>query len=172
MIYTIILDQFISTGYFTSIDVCGGENLQPFEAFASLYRKAEKHHLTKIMHVGETGPAEDIIRAVEVLELNEIHHGINAIHSNTALQFLANNNIQLNVCPSSNVMLGYAKNYSEHPIKVLYENGINVTINTDDLLIFDSSIENEYLMLYKSGALDAEQLNAIRKQGLNGNRKK
>ena len=37
--------------------------------------------------------------------------------------------------------------------------------------IFDSSIENEYLMLYKSGALDAEQLNAIRKQGLNGNRK-
>ena len=63
------------------------------------------------------------------------------------------------------------KVYGEHPIKVLYENGINVTINTDDLLIFDSSIENEYLMLYKSGALDAEQLNAIRKQGLNGNRK-
>ena len=60
--------------------------MQPFEAFASLYRKAEKYHLTKIMHVGETGPAEDIIRAVEVLELNEIHHGINAIHSNTALQ--------------------------------------------------------------------------------------
>lgn len=165
------IDQFISTGYFKSIDVCGGENLQPFEAFASLYRKAEKYHLTKIMHVGETGPAEDIIRTVEVLGLNEIHHGINAIHSNTALQFLANNNIQLNVCPSSNVMLGYAKNYGEHPIKVLYENGINVTINTDDLLIFDSSIENEYLMLYKSGALDAEQLNAIRKQGLNGNRK-
>ena len=68
-------------------------------------------------------------------------------------------------------MLGFAKDYSTHPIKILYENGIIVTINTDDLLIFDSSIENEYLMLYKSGALDAVQLNCIREQGLNGSRR-
>lgn len=57
------------------------------------------------------------------------------------------------------------------PIVILHENGIKVTINTDDLLIFDSSIENEYLMLYKSGALDAVQLNCIREQGLNGSRR-
>ena len=123
------------------------------------------------MHVGETGTADDIIRAVEILGLNEIHHGINAIHSSTVLRFLADNNIQLNVCPSSNVMLGFAKDYGTHPIVILHENGIKVTINTDDLLIFDSSIENEYLMLYKSGALDAVQLNCIREQGLNGSRR-
>ncbi len=165
------IDQYIASGYFKSIDVCGGENLQPFEAFVPLYREAEKYHLTKIMHVGETGTADDIIRAVEILGLNEIHHGINAIHSSTVLRFLADNNIQLNVCPSSNVMLGFAKDYGTHPIVILHENGIKVTINTDDLLIFDSSIENEYLMLYKSGALDAVQLNCIREQGLNGSRR-
>ena len=63
-------------------------------------------------------------------------------------------------------MLGYAPSYKDHPIKVLYENGVRVTINTDDLLIFDSSIENEYLKLYRAGNLGAEQLDEIRKIGL------
>lgn len=162
------IDQYISSGFFKSIDVCGGENVQPFEAFLPLYRKAECYHLTKKMHVGEIGPAEDVRRAVEVLGLEEVHHGINAVTSDEVMRFLADNRIQLNVCPSSNVMLGYATDYKDHPIKVLYENGIKVTINTDDLLLFDSSIENEYLLLYQAGALSADQLDEIRMNGLNG----
>ena len=160
------IDQYISSGFFKSIDVCGGENVQPFEAFLPLYRKAERYHLTKKMHVGEIGPAEDVRRAVEVLGLEEVHHGINAAASVEVMRFLADNRIQLNVCPSSNVMLGYATDYKNHPIKTLYENGIRVTINTDDLLIFNSSIENEYLLLYQAGTLSAEQLNEIRQNGL------
>ncbi len=50
--------------------------------------------------------------------------------------------------------------------KVLYESGVKVTINTDDLLIFDSSIENEYLLLYRAGVLSVERLNEIRLLGL------
>ena len=160
------LDQYAHSGYFKSIDVCGGENIQPFEAFLPLYRKAEDYHMTKKMHVGETGSAEDVRRAVEVLGLSEIHHGINAYTSKDTMRFLADNHIQLNVCPSSNVMLGYVKDYKNHPIKTLVENGVTVIINTDDLLIFDSSIENEYLLLYCQGVLSAEQLDEIRRNGL------
>lgn len=122
--------------------------------------------MTKRMHVGESGSAEDVRQAVEVLGLSEIHHGINAVTSEKVMKFLADNKIQLNVCPSSNVMLGYATGYKDHPIKILYESGVKVTINTDDLLIFDSTIENEYLLLYREGALNAVQLNEIRKNGL------
>ena len=63
-------------------------------------------------------------------------------------------------------MLGYADSYKDHPIKLLYENGVKVTINTDDLLIFDSSAENEYLLLYEAGTLNAKQLDEIRINGL------
>ena len=160
------IDQYLSSGFFKSIDVCGGEGIKPFETFLPLYRKAEDYHLVKKMHVGETGSADDVRRAVEVLNLDEVHHGINASGSEEVMRFLAENRIQLNVCPSSNVMLGYASDYKDHPIRLLYENGVRVTINTDDLLIFDSSIENEYLLLYQSGTLNAEQLNEIRKNGL------
>ena len=161
------IDQYISTGFFKSIDVCGGENIQPFEAFLPLYRKAEKYHMVKRIHVGESGPAEDVMRAVEVLELDEVHHGIRAAESEMVMRFLADHKIQLNICPSSNVMLGYASSYKEHPIKALYEHGVRVTINTDDLLIFDSSIENEFRLLYQEGTLSVDQLDEIRKNGLN-----
>ena len=160
------MDQFVSDGYFRSIDVCGGENLRPIEDFLPLYRKAEQFHLIKKMHVGESGPAEDVRKAVDILGLDEVHHGIRAADSKDVMRFLAENKIQLNVCPSSNVMLGYARSFKDHPIKVLYESGVKVTINTDDLLIFDSSIENEYLLLYRAGVLNAEQLNEIRLLGL------
>ena len=160
------LDKYAEAGYFKAIDICAGENVQPFEAFLPLYRKAEEYHLTKKMHVGETGSAEDVRRAVETLGLSEVHHGINASTSKETMRFLADNHIQVNVCLSSNVMLGFAKDYKTHPIKTLVENGVRVTINTDDLLIFDSSIENEYLKLYKAGTLSAEQLEEIRQRGL------
>lgn len=161
------IDQYLSTGFFKSIDVCGGENIQPLEAFLPLYRKAARYRLIRKMHVGESGSAEDVRRAVDVLELSEVHHGINAAASKDVMRFLAENQIQLNVCPSSNVMLGYAADYRNHPIRVLYEHGVKVTINTDDLLIFDSSIENEYLLLYQAGAFSADQLDGIRMTGLN-----
>ena len=163
------IDQYISTGFFKSIDVCGGEDVRPIEDFLPLYRKAEHYHLIKRMHVGETGTADGVKRAVETLGLDEVHHGIHAFESKEVMAYLVKNNIQLNVCPSSNVMLGYAKDYKNHPIKTLYENGVKVTINTDDLLIFDSSIENEYLLLFRSGALSAEQLDDIRLFGLRAN---
>ena len=161
------IDEYISGGFFKALDICGGENVQPFEAFIPLYRKAERYGLIKRMHVGESGSAEDVRQAVDTLGLDEVHHGINAAASPSVMRFLADNHIQLNVCPSSNVMLGYAADYKDHPIRRLYDNGVSVTINTDDLLLFDSSVENEYLLLYRAGALSAEQLNDIRLNGLN-----
>ena len=165
------IDEYIKTGFFKSIDVCGGENIRPFDAFIPLYRKAEHYGLTKIMHVGESGSADDVRKSVETLGLDEVHHGIGAATSKDTMRFLADNHIQLNVCPSSNVMLGYAKDYGHHPIKTLVENGVEVTINTDDLLIFNSSIENEYRLLFNAGALSVNQLEEIRLRGLNGKRK-
>lgn len=160
------IDEYISDGFFKTIDVCGGEDIKPVEAFLPLYRKAEKYHLVKRMHVGESGTADDVRRAVDILGLDEVHHGNNAASSGEVMRYLADNHIQLNLCPSSNVMLRYVDDYNVHPIKKLYENGVKVTINTDDLLLFNSSIENEYLILYQAGTLTVDQLNDIRINGL------
>jgi len=160
------MDEYVSSGVFRSIDVCGGENVQPVEAYLPLYRKAEQYGLLKRMHAGETGSAEDVERAADVLGLDEIHHGIRAAASSRVMRMLADRGIRLNVCPTSNVMLGFVKDLASHPVRILIDNGVPVTVNTDDLLIFGSTVENEYRKLYRAGTLTAEQLDEVRLCGL------
>ena len=81
------------------------------------------------------------------------------------MRILADRKIRLNVCPASNIMLGIVSSYASHPVRTLSDNGVPVTINTDDLLIFGSSVENEYRQLYRAGTLTAAQLDEIRIQG-------
>lgn len=83
------------------------------------------------------------------------------------MKWLSDNKILLNVCPTSNIYLSRVEDYSVHPIKKLYHNGVKVTVNTDDMIIFDASVSDEFFNLYKSGALNAEELNEIRENGLN-----
>jgi len=82
------------------------------------------------------------------------------------MKWLARNKIQFNVCPTSNVMLGRVKSYIEHPIRILYDYEIPITINSDDMLIFNQSVSQEYLNLYKCGLMTVEELDCIRKRGL------
>lgn len=117
-------------------------------------------------HVGEWGTAKDVVQAVNQLHLDEVQHGIAAAQSVETMEFLKEKKIRLNITPSSNVFLGRVNNFKEHPISVLFRNGIDVTVNSDDVLIFDSDVSKEYLRLYQSGCLTAEELNEIRLNGL------
>lgn len=160
------VDEILSYNWFKSIDICVDEFAQPIKNFKKIYRKAEESDLRLKAHVGEFGTADDVMEAVEELELDEVHHGIAAAKSAYIMKWLANHKIQLNICPSSNVMLGRVKSYASHPIKKLYDYGIPVTINTDDLLIFNQTVSQEYLNIFEAGLMTAEELNEIRGTGL------
>ncbi len=160
------LSHFWGCKAFYSIDLYGDELAQPIENFKPIYRRAKAEGLRLKAHVGEWGTAEDVRRAVECLELDEIQHGIAAVNNPSVIHFLVDNNIRLNITPSSNYFLGRVKDLQTHPIAELYRSGIDVTINSDDVLIFDSDVSKEYLRLYKCGCLGAEELEDIRNNGL------
>ena len=160
------VEELLSRNWFTSIDICGNELAQPINYFQKIYRMAQSHGIKLKAHVGEFGTADDVMKAVEVLELSEVHHGIAAVKSKKVMKWLSKHKIQLNVCPTSNIMLKRTLSYSKHPIKELFENGIPVTINTDDLLIFNSSVSEEYLKLYTNKLFSAYELEIIRATGL------
>jgi len=70
--------------------------------------------------------------------------------------------IRLNVCPSSNVALSVVENLAHHPIRTLVQNGVRVSINSDDKTLFGKSTTDEYLGLFNAGTLTAAELDAIR----------
>lgn len=160
------LSHFWGCKAFYSIDLYGDELAQPIENFRSIYRRAKSEGLRLKAHVGEWGTADDVRRAVDCLELDEVQHGIAAAEDPSVIRFLTDNHIRLNITPSSNYLLGRVEDLKKHPIAGLYRSGIDVTINSDDVLIFDSDVSKEYLRLYKCGCLNAEELDDIRKNGL------
>jgi adenosine deaminase len=160
------LDEIFSYNWFKSIDICNNEFAQPIRNFKGIYKLAKSSGLRLKAHVGEFGSADDVMEAVEELELNEVHHGIAAAKSVQIMRWLADNKIQLNVCPTSNIMLKVVDSYSSHPIRKLYDYSVPITINTDDLLIFNQSISQEYLNLYNCNLMTAEELDKIRERGL------
>lgn len=147
-------------------DLYCDEFAQPITNFKPIYRKAKEKGLLLKAHVGEWGDANSVKEAVEELELDEVQHGISAGSSPQVMNWLADHKIQLNICPTSNVMLNRVDNLKNHPIRTLFDYGVRVTINSDDILVFGQSVSKEYLDLYEAGVFSTEELNVIRKNGL------
>ena len=129
----------LELGVFETLDLSGAEGVQPIEVFQPLYRKARAAGLCLKAHVGEWGTSDDVWRAVEALDLDEVQHGIAAAASPRVMRFLADARVRLNVCPTSNVKLGRVRSLSEHPIRALFDADGRVTIGTDDPPIFGSN---------------------------------
>jgi len=160
------LSEAIETGVFRSIDMYSYEDGCDPEAVRWIYEKARAHGLKLKAHVGEYGGADEVKRTVEILQLDEVQHGIAAAESTAVMNWLADHRIRLNVCPTSNVMLGAVADLKSHPIRRLYDHGVDITINTDDLMIFGQSVSDEYLNLYRAGVFTADELEDIRLRSL------
>lgn len=156
----------IDSNVFKSIDLYGDEVKDNFERFKEYYKYAKKKGLKLKAHAGQFSDHENVKRAIEILEVDEIQHGIGAVSDQYTMDLIKERKIRLNICPSSNYILGAVKDIKKHPARKLFDNGIRITINSDDLLLFDSGVSEEYLLLYNLGLFNIEELNEIRKNSL------
>lgn len=160
--------EAVELGFFQSIDLYSRQEVCPPEVMKPLFTKARAAGMKLKAHVGEFEDAEEIRRTVEVLDLDEVQHGIAAAESVEIMRWLSENQIRLNVCPTSNVMLDGVSDLASHPIRILFDNGVPVTINTDDLMIFGQSVSEEYRNLYQADVFSADELEDIRRASLTG----
>jgi adenosine deaminase len=160
------LTPFLEAGGWRALDLCGDEHAQPIETFQPLYRACKDRGMRLKAHVGEWGTADDVWRAVEVLELDEVQHGIAAADSAQVMRFLADQGVTLNICPTSNVLLGRVGRLEDHPVRTLFDAGVRVTINSDDALVFGVGVSEEFLALHRAGVFTAAELDQIRRWSL------
>lgn len=153
----------ISSGVFSGLDIYGRELNQNLESFQELFNLANENNLKTKVHIGEFSGARTIENAIELLKPNEIQHGIRAVDSERTMAMIMENDIRLNVCPQSNLSLGSAENITNHPIRRLFDYGIKLTINTDDLLLFDATITDQFVDLLDNKIFSFLELDSIRK---------
>jgi adenosine deaminase len=112
--------------------------------FAEAFAIARSADLRLTAHSGEYLDAATIVETVEVLNLDRVGHGIRAVESEAVLRYLANRQIPLEICLSSNLALGLYPDLEAHPLSKLAAAGCQVTLGTDDPGFFGSGIAGEY----------------------------
>ena len=146
--------------YLVGFSLAGDEAGYPPEPFVEAYRVAEKAGLGCTVHAGEWAGAASVRGALE-LPITRISHGVRAIEDPALVQELARRQITLEVCPTSNVVLGVFPSYEEHPFPVLREAGIPLTLGSDDPPYFGASVGGEYAIAREYFGLDEAELVAI-----------
>ena len=146
------------------ITLGGSEHKFPPAQFAALYRLASGHGLRLSVHAGEAlGPAS-VWDAIRVLQVDRIGHGVRAIEDSSLVTYLAENQIPLEVCPTSNLRTGVFPSYEAHPLKALYDAGVPLSVNTDDPTFFVTTLTEEYRHAHQMG-LDEHAVLSIMKNG-------
>jgi adenosine deaminase len=146
--------------YVVGFSLAGDEAGYPPEPFIDAYRVAETAGLGCTVHAGEWAGADSVRGALE-LPVTRISHGVRAIEDAALVQELARRRITLEVCPTSNVVLGVFPTYEEHPFPALREAGIPLTLGSDDPPYFGASVGGEYEIARERFGLDDAELVAI-----------
>ena len=126
------------------VGIGGSEQAYPPEPFADVYAQARTHGLHVTAHAGEAAGASSIWGAIRSLQVERIGHGVRAQEDPVLLEHLAAQQIPLEMCPTSNVCTGVVTSMKEHPIRLYDQQGILVTVNTDDPTMFGTTLAQEY----------------------------
>ena len=163
-----LAEQAIELGFFQSIDLYDHQEACAPEAVEPLYAKAGAAGMKLKAHVGEFwGRGGDTADGrTACIGRSSARHWRGRVVE--VMRWLAENKIRLNVCPTSNVMLDAVTDLARHPIRLLFDYGVPVTINTDDPMIFGQSVSEEYRNLYRAGVFSADELDDIRRASLTG----
>ena len=77
------------------------------------------------------------------------------------VDYLREHQVPLELCPTSNVRLGVYADYATHPLRQLWEDGVYVTVNSDDPPLFGTDLNREYEALVDHFGFDADDLDQI-----------
>ena len=149
-----------------ALDLAGDEKGFPAIRFKQHFKLARDAGWNITVHAGEADGPHSIRQAIDELGATRIGHSVAAREEPHLMDFMANNNISIECCLTSNFQTGACTNIADHPIKTFMERGIVVTLNTDDPGVSGIEIADEYKLAREVVGLSAEQLAQIQLNGV------
>jgi len=129
--------------------------------FAAAFDRAHAAGLPSLPHAGETEGPASIWGALDSLHAVRIGHGVRCFEDPALVAYLRDNQIPLDVSPTSNVCLKVAPSFAEHPLPQLLVEGLYVTINSDDPPLFSTTLTGEYLKIAAVFGFDRPQIEEL-----------
>ena len=128
----------------------------PPAKFRRVYARAGELGLHRVAHAGEEGGAASVTEALDLLHIERVDHGIQAIDDPALMDRLARAGTPLTMCPLSNVRLRCVDTLADHPLPAFLEAGVLVTVNSDDPAYFGGYANANYEALQGTFGFSAE----------------
>lgn len=125
------------------IDLAGYEGMCPVSDFAYVFTEADKYNLPRTVHAGDSADPESGWDAL-AFGTRRIGHGHRSIEDPALVKELLEKGVTLEVCPTSNIQCQTQASYKTHPLKALFDLGVKVTINTDNMVLANVDLMHEY----------------------------
>ena len=145
-------DQIIGVGLDSS------EVGHPPSKFERVFAKAREEGFLIVAHAGEEGPAEYVWEALDLLKVNRIDHGVRSEEDPKLMARLIAEKMPLTVCPLSNLKLCVVDDMADHNIRRLLQQGVHVTVNSDDPSYFGGYMNDNFIAIAESLDLTADEL--------------
>jgi adenosine deaminase len=124
-------------------DLAGAEYDHPAKHHRKAFQLVRDNNINCTIHAGEAYGPESIAQAIHVCGAHRIGHGCRLRENGDLLHYVNDHRIPLEICPSSNVQTGAVRDIASHPLKLYFDLGIRVTVNTDNRLITDTTVSQE-----------------------------
>ena len=148
-------DQIIAIGLDSS------EVGHPPSKFERVFAKAREVGFLVVAHAGEEGPAEYVWEALDLLKVNRIDHGVRSEEDSELMQRLIREKMPLTVCPLSNLKLCVVEDMQQHNIRRLLQQGVHVTVNSDDPSYFGGYMNDNFIAIAEALDLSNEELKQL-----------
>ncbi|WP_132190471.1 MULTISPECIES: adenosine deaminase [Kribbella] len=149
-----------------ALGLTGNDTVAPADVFAKAFAIARDAGLTCAPHAGELAGPESVRAAVEELGATRVAHGVRAAEDPLVLEFLASRGVSLDVCLTSNLLLGVVPSIAEHPLPRLLAAGVRCSLGADDPLMFSVGLYDEYELARSALGLSDEGLAEIARTSL------
>jgi adenosine deaminase len=124
-------------------DLAGAEYDHPAKHHRQAFQLVRHNNINTTIHAGEAYGPESISQALHVCGAHRIGHGCRLREDGDLLHYINDHRIPLEACPSSNVQTGAVRDLSRHPLRLYYDLGLRVTVNTDNRLVTDTTVSRE-----------------------------
>jgi adenosine deaminase len=146
----------------------GDEASAPAAWFGRPFDIARGAGLLSVPHAGEIAGPESVRDALEILGADRVMHGVRCVEDPVLVAELAARGTALDICPTSNALLGVYHPVEANPLPRLLDAGVRCTLNTDDSLLFDTDLLHEYEIARSVLGLSDEQLATVATASING----
>ena len=140
------------------VDLADGEAEHPIKDFVRPMLRAKEAGLKLTVHSGEDTPASAVVDTIRAVNPDRIGHGTHIIHDRAAVELVKERGITLEMCPWSNYLTSSVKRIEDHPLKRLFDQGVKVTINSDDPEVLDTNLNNEYRIAHEILGMSLEDI--------------